>query len=172
MRAGHRGRRAEAPARADDALHRERHPGPDYWYSGIHGTRRIAGEPDAIKPIVLKGADPATFRDHGELYGGDAKHAWYHSSPIPLRGDARRFEVLGCRLARDDEAVYYENELVEGAKPATFTIVAPAGIARDGKRWYRYDAGGEYPMIEKCSADDARAELDGTAELDAEYEDD
>lgn len=142
-----------------------------YFYSGIHGTRRISGELHGTKPIVLEGADPTTFRDVGDLSGADAKRAWHHSARVGLRGEASRFESIGVRLARDDVAVYYENEVVPGAKPATFAIVAPAGVARDGKRWYRYNAYGDYPMIQESSADEARAILDGEGEDEGEYED-
>ena len=141
-----------------------------YFYSGIHRRRRIAGELWGVVPISLDGADPVAFRDTGELYGADASNAYYHSSRIALRGTARRFETLGARLARDDVAVYYEADPLDGVDPATFAIVAPGGIARDRERWYRYDPYGEYPMIEEVSADEARAILDGAA--DDPYADD
>jgi hypothetical protein len=141
-----------------------------YFYSGIHGSRRITDEVWGVKPIVLAGADPATFRDTGELYGADTKRAYHHSTEIALRGDARRFETLGGCLARDDAAVYFESDVIEGADPATFRIIAPATVARDREHWYRYDPYGDYRSIEVIDAARARSILDGE-EVEA-YSDD
>jgi len=90
-----------------------------------------------MESIVLDAADPTTFRDLGELYGADAKRAYYHSTPIALRGSARRFEVLGANVARDDVAVYFQHEAIDGADPATFAIISPGGLARSGAKWFR-----------------------------------
>jgi hypothetical protein len=136
-----------------------------YFYSGIHDQRRIVGDLWGVKPIVLDGADPATFRDLGDLYGGDASNVWHHSTQIQLRGDARRFESLGRRLARDDRAVYYESDAVEGADPASFAFFASAAIARDRDHWYRYNAYDDYSFIQEITAESARMALDSeTAE--------
>ncbi|HTL33792.1 MAG TPA: DKNYY domain-containing protein [Kofleriaceae bacterium] len=141
-----------------------------YFYSGIHGSRKITGDVWGTKPIVLDDADPATFRDTGELYGADTKHAYHHSTKMELRGDARRFETLGTCLARDDVAVYFEGDVVDGADPATFRIVAPATIARDRAHWYLYDPYSDYRHIEVIEADRARRILDGEEEVGT-YED-
>jgi DKNYY family len=132
-----------------------------YFYSGIHGERQIVADIWGTKPIVLAGADSSTFRDLGELYGADAARAYYHSTPIELRGDARRLEVLGPSLARDDAAVYFENEVVEGADPSSFRLVAAGGVARDRAHWYQVDVGGDYQSIVAIDADRARQILDG-----------
>jgi hypothetical protein len=131
-----------------------------YFYRGLHGQRHIVRDRFGVKPIVLARADPDTFRDIGELYGADARHAYYHSMPIELRGDARCFETLGMCLARDDRAVYFENRVVEGADPATFRLVATTTAARDRERWYLYDAYSDYRDIEVVDEERARAALD------------
>jgi DKNYY family len=132
-----------------------------YFYSGIHGQRQIVADVWGTKPIVLAGAEPRAFRDLGQLYGADAERAYYHSTPIELRGDARRFEVLGDSLARDDAAVYFENEPVDGADAASFRMVASGGVARDRAHWYQLDVGGDYQSIAVIDAERARQILDG-----------
>jgi hypothetical protein len=142
-----------------------------YFYSGIHGSRKITDDVWGTRPIVLAGADSATFRDTGELYGADAQSAYYHSAKLDLRGDARRFETIGHCLARDDVAVYFEAEVVEGADPATFRIIAPATVARDREHWYLYDPYGDYRRIEAIDAARARRILDGEEQIES-YSDD
>lgn len=132
-----------------------------YFYSGIHRQRQIVADVWGTSPIVLAGAEPSTFRDLGELYGADARHAFYHSSPIELSGDARRFEVLGPSVARDDRAVYFENAVVEEADAGSFRLVAGGGVARDRAHWYEVDVGGDYQTIAVIDADRARQILDG-----------
>jgi len=108
-----------------------------YFYAGIHRSRTEGKRYLGMESIVLDAADPTTFRDLGELYGADAKRAYYHSTPIALRGSARRFEVLGANVARDDVAVYFQHEAIDGADPATFAIISPGGLARSGAKWFR-----------------------------------
>lgn len=140
-----------------------------YFYSGIHGSRQVTADLRGTKPIVLGGADPSTFRSLGDLYGADAWGGWYHSTEMQLRGDARRLEVLGPSVARDDAAVYFEEAPIEGADPHSFRFVSCASVARDHSRWYTFhehDHGSWYKVVD---AELARHHLD-SEDADADGE--
>ena len=138
-----------------------------YFYSGIHGTRQVTANLWGTKPIILDGADPTTFRSLGEFYGADATGAWYHSSAMQLRGDARRLELLNPHVARDDAAIYFEEAPIDGADPETFRFVWSTNVARDRDRWYAFhehDHGSHYELID---AQRARELLDADEASDA-----
>ena len=89
------------------------HDDHDY-YSGVH-------------PLHV--ADMGSFKQKSSSWAIDRQNVYYLGLDAPTGkrtvpiGDYRTFRVLGDCYAADAKCVYYQNKIVEGADPKTFTVL-------------------------------------------------
>lgn len=140
----------------------------DAWdYSGFACDATQVFHDDMLegKPVVLRGADPKTFRSlqfgfgkdsdavfHGrwklkkvnpqtfrvlnQSFSTDGKRAYYFDQEI-ASADAASFEVLGEYWARDAKRIYFQKDTVPQADRATFELI-DYNFGRDRKYVYGY----------------------------------
>ena len=76
------------------------------------------------RAMIVRGADPSTFRPLTHNYYRDDKHIFSGTSPLP-KCDPESFQIIENEyghFARDAKHVYYGSKLIEGADVKSFRI--------------------------------------------------
>lgn len=89
------------------------------------------------KPVVVRKADPNSFRSVGRGYGIDEESVFYEATL--LKGaDPSTWQVLpGGGYSRDKKSVYFGTESVAGAAIDSFEVLPGWQFSRDANNYFR-----------------------------------
>ena len=91
------------------------------------------------KPVVVRKADPNSFRAVGRGYGIDAKSVFYESTRLKGADPATWSLLPGGHYSRDKTSVYSGPQLVPGADRDSFEVLPGLYFARDRQHYFRHN---------------------------------
>lgn len=89
------------------------------------------------KAIVVRKADPSSFRPVGRGYGIDGQSVFYEAHRLKGADPATWHQFPGGNYSRDKKSVYYGSQLVAGVDLGSFEVLPGSYVGRDSKNYFR-----------------------------------
>lgn len=98
----------------------------------------------ANKEFEITEADSASFEDLGFNFGKDDDHVYrignvlFETFRLVENVDVDTYEVLNQAYKKDKNAVYWYDDIIDGADPSTFHLIGEPSLAKDENFLYQY----------------------------------